>query len=332
MDGFKAARDFLLAHRTDYAAACRDFRWPEPTHFNWALDWFDAELARGDGAGRPALTIVGDGANLAQFRRALRTLEPARQCAARARRQTRRPRAADARQCRAAVGDDAGGDEARRRDHPGRDIADAGRSRRPVRARAGAPCRDLGRRHREVRRLQAGTDADRGGGRAAGLASLRRPPERARRVHSRRGNQCRRSAAALLHVGNDGEAQAGAAFAPLLSDRSPLDDVRDRSPARRRPPQRRIAGLGQACLELFLRPLECRRDGVRVQPAAVRRQGAARDDIGQSGDVVLRAPDGVAHAGPGRPEIGASTACANSSPPENRSTPRSSRRSMPPGA
>jgi acetyl-CoA synthetase len=62
MDGFKAARDFLLAHRTDYAAACRDFRWPEPTHFNWALDWFDAELACGAGAGRPALTIVGDGA------------------------------------------------------------------------------------------------------------------------------------------------------------------------------------------------------------------------------------------------------------------------------
>jgi acetyl-CoA synthetase len=62
MDGFKAARDFLLAHRTDYAGACRDFRWPEPTHFNWALEWFDAELARGDGASRPALTIVGDGA------------------------------------------------------------------------------------------------------------------------------------------------------------------------------------------------------------------------------------------------------------------------------
>ena len=42
---FKAARDFLLAHRTDYATAYRDFRWPAPTHFNWALDWFDAELA-----------------------------------------------------------------------------------------------------------------------------------------------------------------------------------------------------------------------------------------------------------------------------------------------
>ncbi len=42
---FKAARDFLLAHRTDYATAYRDFRWPEVDKFNWALDWFDAELA-----------------------------------------------------------------------------------------------------------------------------------------------------------------------------------------------------------------------------------------------------------------------------------------------
>jgi acetyl-CoA synthetase len=67
MDGFKAARDFLLAHRTDHATACRDFRWPEPTHFNWALDWFDAELARGDGAGRPALTIVGEAATSLSF-------------------------------------------------------------------------------------------------------------------------------------------------------------------------------------------------------------------------------------------------------------------------
>ena len=59
---FKAARDFLLAHRTDYATAYRDFRWPELEQFNWALDWFDAELARGDTAHQPALIIVGDGA------------------------------------------------------------------------------------------------------------------------------------------------------------------------------------------------------------------------------------------------------------------------------
>ncbi len=64
---FKAARDFLLAHRTDYATAYRDFRWPAPSHFNWALDWFDAELARGDSAARPALVIVGDGATSVSF-------------------------------------------------------------------------------------------------------------------------------------------------------------------------------------------------------------------------------------------------------------------------
>ena len=61
-EAFKAARDFLMAHQYDYATAHRDFRWPVLTDFNWALDWFDAELARGESAGRPALTIVGDGA------------------------------------------------------------------------------------------------------------------------------------------------------------------------------------------------------------------------------------------------------------------------------
>jgi acetyl-CoA synthetase len=59
---FKAARDFLLANRADYATAYRDFRWPATDRFNWALDWFDAELARGDTAHQPALIIVGDGA------------------------------------------------------------------------------------------------------------------------------------------------------------------------------------------------------------------------------------------------------------------------------
>jgi len=61
-DGFKAARDFLLAHRTDYDTACREFRWPRLDGFNWALDWFDAELAQGDSRDRPALHIVGDSA------------------------------------------------------------------------------------------------------------------------------------------------------------------------------------------------------------------------------------------------------------------------------
>ncbi len=52
---FRAARDFLLAHRTDYATAYRDFGWPRVDRFNWALDHFDP-LAAGNDA--PALWIV----------------------------------------------------------------------------------------------------------------------------------------------------------------------------------------------------------------------------------------------------------------------------------
>ena len=59
MTTFQDARSFLLKHRTDYDAAVRGFKWPEPVPFNWALDWFDAELARdADSRNRPALWIV----------------------------------------------------------------------------------------------------------------------------------------------------------------------------------------------------------------------------------------------------------------------------------
>src|SRR5271170_3829527 len=57
---FKAARDFLLAHGADYEAAHRGFRWPRLGEFNWAIDWFDAELAQGAGAERLALIILGE--------------------------------------------------------------------------------------------------------------------------------------------------------------------------------------------------------------------------------------------------------------------------------
>ncbi|HEX4508913.1 MAG TPA: AMP-binding protein, partial [Burkholderiaceae bacterium] len=54
---FRAAREFLLNHREDYATAVRDFRWPVLGEFNWALDWFDVH-ARGNGT--PALWIVDE--------------------------------------------------------------------------------------------------------------------------------------------------------------------------------------------------------------------------------------------------------------------------------
>src|SRR5580698_5571986 len=46
MTTFQEARSFLLEHRTDYDKAVAGFRWPDAVPFNWALDWFDADLAR----------------------------------------------------------------------------------------------------------------------------------------------------------------------------------------------------------------------------------------------------------------------------------------------
>ena len=61
---FRAARDFLLAHREDYATAYEKFRWPVLTGFNWALDWFDA-IAEGND--RPALWIVEEDGSEAKY-------------------------------------------------------------------------------------------------------------------------------------------------------------------------------------------------------------------------------------------------------------------------
>ena len=55
---FHAARDLLLRHRTDLAAARQAFRWPVLDRFNWALDHFDP-LAAGNET--PALLFAGPG-------------------------------------------------------------------------------------------------------------------------------------------------------------------------------------------------------------------------------------------------------------------------------
>jgi acetyl-CoA synthetase len=52
---FDQARNFLLTHRSDYAAALRGFSWPRLERFNWALDYFD-RIAEGNS--NPALFIV----------------------------------------------------------------------------------------------------------------------------------------------------------------------------------------------------------------------------------------------------------------------------------
>ena len=61
IDQFRDARDFLLENRADYERACDQFVWPRPEEFNFALDWFDGQLAV-EHPDRVALRIIeGDG-------------------------------------------------------------------------------------------------------------------------------------------------------------------------------------------------------------------------------------------------------------------------------
>ncbi len=54
---FVEARDALLNRRSDFFAALKEFRWPRPQHFNWALDYFDS-IAKENAM--PALRVVDD--------------------------------------------------------------------------------------------------------------------------------------------------------------------------------------------------------------------------------------------------------------------------------
>jgi acetyl-CoA synthetase len=65
LKAFLAARDFLLRHREDYETAKRDFRWPQLTTFNWALDYFDG-YARENPA-KTALWIVEEDGTEQQY-------------------------------------------------------------------------------------------------------------------------------------------------------------------------------------------------------------------------------------------------------------------------
>src|SRR6476661_1186709 len=55
---FRAARDLLLAQRTDYDAALAGYEPPRPEHFNWALDWFDVVAATPQTGPRTALWVI----------------------------------------------------------------------------------------------------------------------------------------------------------------------------------------------------------------------------------------------------------------------------------
>lgn len=66
-DTFRAARDLMLELREDLGQARERFAWPVIEQFNWALDWFDAELASGPLADQVALKIIGENAATRTF-------------------------------------------------------------------------------------------------------------------------------------------------------------------------------------------------------------------------------------------------------------------------
>jgi acetyl-CoA synthetase len=67
LPSFREARDLLLSFRDDYHGARDAFVWPRPERFNWALDWFDAELAVGEHGARTALKVFGDSVESRSF-------------------------------------------------------------------------------------------------------------------------------------------------------------------------------------------------------------------------------------------------------------------------
>lgn len=71
LPAFRAARDFLLRHRADYAEARAGFRWPELSRFNWALDHFD-RLAE-ETPDQPALIVLTEAAGAGGLERKQRT-------------------------------------------------------------------------------------------------------------------------------------------------------------------------------------------------------------------------------------------------------------------
>ena len=64
---FREARDLLLTLDDRYMAARTQVVWPRPERFNWALDWFDADLATGDMVAKTALKVVGDTVEVRSF-------------------------------------------------------------------------------------------------------------------------------------------------------------------------------------------------------------------------------------------------------------------------
>ena len=73
----------------------------------------------------------------------------------------------------------------------------------------------------------------------------------------------RRSLPAVLHLRNDCQSRSSCCTLSRVIRWASLDHVLDRHPGKRHSPEHQLARLGQACLELRLRAVECRRHDLR---------------------------------------------------------------------
>ena len=296
-DAFLARRDFLLKHRTDYDTAVRGFEWPVQEHFNWALDYFDAIAAGND---RPALHIVEeDGTEtirsfaelsaasnrVANFLRDLgarrgdclmlmlgnevalwETLLAAIKLGVVVTPATTLLTTADL-----------------------QDRVDRGRVRHVVTSAANVS--KFAGVTGTFTRIAVGDATVR-------MASLRFGEPRRRSLHRER--RTRASDPMLLYFtsGTTAHAKARGAHASELSRRPPLDAVLDRLAGRRSSLEHQLARVGQARLELLLRPVERGGNRLHLQLRALQREGRARGTRPAPGDDAVRAADRLADADP----------------------------------
>ena len=252
---FIAARDFLLAHRTDDERAVAEFRWPQLDRFNWALDYFDAIAA---GTERTALDIVEEDGS-----RTIRSFAELSADSNRVANFLKRLGARRGDRLLLMLGNELPLWEtflaamklgvvvtpATTLLTPAdlRERVERGRVAHVVAGHANATKFDdvPGR----YTRIAVGGDV-----RGWHSYDESRAAEHGVRAGDVNGGD--RSHAALLHVRDDVETEAGDAHASELSGRSPVDDVLDRAAAWRSSLEHQLAGVGETRVELLLRAVE----------------------------------------------------------------------------
>ena len=222
---FRAARDLLLLDREDYDSAMRQYVPPRLEHFNWGLDWFDVVAGSPQTGRARALWVVEEDGTSTQVTYA-EMADRSSQLAA----------------WLQAHGVDRGdrlllmlGNQVELWETllaciklgvvviPASTLLAAADLQDRVHRGHVSHVVARTRGHRQVRRRGRRLDPHRGRGRRPGLAVLRGQLRAPGHLHPRGRHPGRRAAAALLHLRDDGAAQARRAHPRVLPGGSPVD-------------------------------------------------------------------------------------------------------------